>query len=81
MPIVLCPLCHLGEGKVVVQDATILDKACLCVVNEVRKEWSYLSTNHLGEDFVGCGKESNRVPLLDLLSISGFREETDHACR
>ena len=53
LPTVLRPLRCLEKGEDVVQDAAILNKACLRVTDEVRKEWMYLSIDHLGEDFVG----------------------------
>ena len=59
----LCPLCRLREGEDIIQDAALLDEACLCVVNQVQEEWPYLSTNHLGEDFVSYGEESLYPPL------------------
>ena len=41
-------------------------------MNEVRKEWSYSSAGHLGEDFIGGSEEGDRVPLSDLLCVSPF---------
>ena len=47
-------------------------------MNEVRKEWTYSSADHLGEDFVGNSKDGDRAPLPNLLSITPFWEEVDH---
>ena len=38
-------------------------------------------SDHFGEDFVSCGEEGDGAPLLDLLSVSPFGEETNHASR
>ena len=62
----------------VVQNAAVLKEACLSVTNEVRKEWSYSSADHLGNDFAGDGEEGDRAPLPNLLSISPFRDKADH---
>ena len=80
LPIVVCPLRCLEKGKDVVQDAAILNEACLRVMDEVRKEWTYASTDHLGEDFVGSSKKGDRTPLPNLLSIPPFQKKTNHTC-
>ena len=77
LPGVLSPLRRLREGEDIVQNAAILDKACLSVMDEIRDEWPNSSTHHFGEDFVGGGEEGDHAPLTDLLSISPFRDETD----
>ena len=78
LPTMLCPLCCLGEGEDIAKDTTILNKACLCIMDQVWEKRSHFGIDHFGEDFVSC-EEGDRTPLLDLLLVSLFGEERDYA--
>ena len=70
LPAMLHPLFYLREGEDDVQNATILNTFGLCIVNQIRRKRLYSRTDHLGKDLVSRGKEGNRLPLLDLLTVS-----------
>ena len=73
----LRPLCRLREGEDIVKNATILNKASLRVMNEVREKRPNSGTNHFGKDFISGSKERNKAPLSELLSVSSFPDEAN----
>ena len=72
LPTLLCPLCRLLKCEDIVQDALILNKACLRVMDEVGEKGTYLGANHFGKGLIGRGEEGDRLPLTNLLSIAPF---------
>ena len=62
---VLCPLCCLRDGEDNIEDAPILDKACLHVVDEIREKRPLSSAHHFGGRFIGNGEEDDRPLLTD----------------
>ena len=46
-------------------------------MDQIEKKRADPAIAHLGEDFVGSGKEGDRALLPDLLSLSPFGEETN----
>ena len=46
-------------------------------MDQVRKKGMDATTNHLGEDFIGRGKEGDRAPLSDLVSVPTFGNKAD----
>ena len=73
------PLHSLIEGKDIVQNTPILDKACLRGVDEIWKKRPKAGPEHARENLIHRGHQSDQSPLTQRRSITPLRYERNQA--